>query len=77
MVSDGFCIDNKEEGVSKWYYESGALNREVPFKNGLNEGVGKSYYENGQLAVERGWRNGKEEGLWKCFDEYGNEITRT
>jgi antitoxin component YwqK of YwqJK toxin-antitoxin module len=57
--------------VRKEYYESGALKKEVTFKNGKKEGLAKKYYESGVLRLSILYKNGKPEGFYTIYDESG------
>ena len=64
-----FC---KMGEVAKYhYYESGALEHEIPCKNGKMEGIWKAYYESGALRSETHYENGKLEGIRKEYYESG------
>ena len=62
--------NGKPEGFAKEYYESGALEAEINFKNGKMEGL-KWYYESGILKAKVKFKNGKEEWV-KYYDRFGN-----
>lgn len=57
----------------KWvyYYESGALWKEVFFKDDLKHGVAIFWHENGNLYIESHNEKGKTLGSWKEYYENG------
>lgn len=59
-------------GVKRYYYTSGKLKIEIPYKNGKINGVRKHYYEDGALQAERSYKNGKEFGIEKYYYEDGS-----
>ena len=59
-------------GMEKWYYESGNLREEIPYKEGkVVEGIIKQYYESGQLKSEAPFKEGNREGISKAYYESG------
>lgn len=61
----------KLDGISKYYYKSGALKFETPYKNGITEGVAKDYYETGEVMTNIPYKNDKQEGTAKRFNKNG------
>ena len=57
--------------IYRTYYESGALNWEIPYKNDKKNGIEKGYYESGALEWEVPYKNGKENGIEKEYYESG------
>jgi len=72
---DGILVEVKTQklanGIGRFYYESGTLKSETPFKEGLREGLGKLYFESGKLKAETPFKNDKIEGLKKEYYESG------
>lgn len=72
---DGVLIEAKSlklaNGIGQFFYESGKVKSETPFKEGLREGMGKTYYESGALKSETPFKNDKIEGLKKEYYESG------
>ena len=62
-------MNGKKYGIEKRYYESGALEREVPYKNGKKHGIEKTYYESGVLQLETPYVNGKMHGIKRGYDK--------
>jgi antitoxin component YwqK of YwqJK toxin-antitoxin module len=56
------------------YYESGALMREVPYKNNKPHGVEKLYHESGALAWETLYMNGRRQGRERRYNKAGSLI---
>ena len=59
------------DGVYKEYYDSGKLEKEFPFKNGLLHGICRTYYDTGKIAKEGTFLNGREEGISRLFYKSG------
>ncbi|ATB69005.1 hypothetical protein SJPD1_0892 [Sulfurospirillum diekertiae] len=72
---DGTLIEVKTQklanGIGQFFYESGKIKSETPFKEGLRDGLGKMYYESGKLQSETPFKNDKIEGLKKEYYESG------
>lgn len=72
---DGLLLESKTKkpanGVGQFFYESGQVKSQTPFKNGLREGVGKTFYESGRLRSETPFVNDKIEGLKREYYESG------
>lgn len=72
---DGTLVEVKTQklanGIGRFFYESGKVKSETPFKAGLREGLGKMYYESGKLQSETPFKNDKIEGLKKEYYESG------
>jgi antitoxin component YwqK of YwqJK toxin-antitoxin module len=72
---DGTLIEVKTQklanGIGQFFYESGKIKSETPFKEGLRDGLGKLYYESGKLQSETPFKNDKIEGLKKEYYESG------
>ena len=72
------------QGISKWYYENGKINKKIEYKDGIPHGIHEYYWPNGKLAVKKtqggpsepGYSvgNGRSVGLEEIFDEEGNKI---
>lgn len=78
---DGVLIEVKTHalanGTGKFYYDSGKLRGETPFKEGKREGVGKTYYESGELQGETPFKNDVVEGLRKSYFTSGRVQSET
>ena len=62
------------DSIIIFYYESGRIKAESPYKNGNINGIVKGYYESGKLAGTANYKNGTLEGYKKCTDgRMGNE----
>lgn len=66
-LSEGLYVNEKRDGVWKYYNEDGILISEENYRNGIPEGVWKTYYANGALLEELNYRNGIKEGPWKQY----------
>jgi antitoxin component YwqK of YwqJK toxin-antitoxin module len=66
------AIDNVE--VKKSYYESGALEREIPYVNGKMQGIVKWYYTSGALLWEIPYVNGNKHGIERGYDNDNSNI---
>jgi antitoxin component YwqK of YwqJK toxin-antitoxin module len=52
ITSDIIYKDGKREGLAKFYYQSGQVEREVSYRNDKRDGLVRYYEENGKLAGE-------------------------
>ena len=72
---DGTLIEVKTKkpanGIGRFFYESGELKGETPFKNGLRDGMGKIFYKSGSLKSETPFVADKIDGLKREFFESG------
>lgn len=72
---DGLLVETKTyklaNGIGQFFYESGRLKSETPFKDGIREGLGKTYYESGKLQSETPFKADKMQGLKKEYYESG------
>ena len=57
--------------VNKYYYKSGVLKSEIPYKNDQRDGIQKEYYESGAIYWEIPYKNGKKNGIVKEYYESG------
>ena len=78
---DGVLVEVKTHalatGIGKFYYDSGRLRGETPFKEGKREGTGKTYYETGELQGETPFKNDVIEGLKKGYFVSGKVQSET
>lgn len=58
-------------GITKLYYLSGSLKREIVYKNGKMHGISKYYSKDGQLVSEDHYRD-DEKILHRKYDSDGN-----
>ena len=70
MTQDNSTVKVKIE-VKKEYYESGALEVEIPYVNGKMHGISRGYYESGALKYETPYVNGAKHGIGKGYHETG------
>ncbi len=63
--------DKVSETVNSFFYPSGKLKGEMPFKDGKTNGIIKQYYESGKLFYERAEVDGKKNGIEKVYFETG------
>ena len=61
--------DKKAGCVEKQYYDSGNLQEETLYQNGVKHGMGKTYHESGNLKYEIIYKNGKIDGIYKSYYE--------
>ena len=72
--------------IKKYYYETGELSYEAPYKNGERHGIWKGYYITGELSYESPYENGELHGVERVHYEtgevkytnyylYGNKVT--
>ena len=70
METQRHFVDDKEDGISKYWDKNGKLTKEKAYQLGLADGKTIEYYDN--YKVEGQYLNGKEEGEWKYIDTLGN-----
>ena len=51
--------NDKEDGLSKIWYENNQLRFEINYKDGKEDGKYKEWYENGKLEYERNYKDGE------------------
>lgn len=77
IIESALSLDNNEDSNSKWngksqlFYETGELNLERFYQNGLREGNQKSFYKSGAIKTNWNALNGSTDGLYKEFYESG------
>jgi antitoxin component YwqK of YwqJK toxin-antitoxin module len=64
-------VNGKLHGVTKTYYESGALESTETMQNGIFEGPYQKFYENGKVSNEGQYANNEMSGVWKRYFESG------
>lgn len=50
-MSEETFVDDRREGIAKYYNVNGALHKEIPFKDGREEGRGYEYGNDGRIVV--------------------------
>lgn len=73
MESQVHFVNDKEEGIAKFWSENGKLSIVKMFHLGVEFGATTEYYEN--YKVKGQYINGKEEGEWRYIDSLG-KVTR-
>jgi antitoxin component YwqK of YwqJK toxin-antitoxin module len=63
-MTRNIAIDNVE--VKRFYYDSGALQYEIPCVEGKKHGIEKEYYPSGALWYETPYVNGEKYGIEKA-----------
>jgi len=71
LIEDGNFKDGEEDGLWKYYYENGNIEREGNWEKSKMTGLWKYYYENGNIEREGNWEKSKMTGLWKEYDSDG------
>lgn len=59
------------DGISKFWYESGALKNELNYAHGKENGTFSNWYENGKKAREGSYKEGKLNGIIVNYDIAG------
>jgi antitoxin component YwqK of YwqJK toxin-antitoxin module len=59
----------------QFWYESGALAREVMYDAGVRHGLFLEWHENGQAKTEGEYEVGEREGRWRRWDEGGKLLS--
>ncbi|MBW6492161.1 MAG: toxin-antitoxin system YwqK family antitoxin [Lentimicrobium sp.] len=65
--SEGIYLNEKREGIWKFYNEDDILVSEEYYENGVPVGTWKNYYQNGNLLEEIDYKYGLKEGTWKQY----------
>ncbi len=65
--SEGLFVNEKKQGVWKYYNHDSIVIAEENYKNGVPDGVWKTFYANGQLLDEIPYVNGVKEGTWTQY----------
>lgn len=66
-ASEGLYINEKKQGIWKFYNNDQVLLAEEVYENGVPEGIWKTYYANGAILEEMPYKNGVKEGNWKQY----------
>ena len=64
----GTFVDNKKDGLWKYFNEKGFLIREENYFDGTINGRWHTFYDNGNPKIEGQYLQGKRVGLWKWYD---------
>ncbi len=72
LQEEGLFVNNKREGLTRWYYVAGKVSIEYMYKDGNLEGPMKTYYENGNISSQGTYVNNELEGDYAEFYEDGN-----
>lgn len=79
--NDGLLVETTTQapanGIGNFYYESGKLRGETPFREGIREGIAKTYYESGKLQSETTFKNDRVEDITKFYYESGKIQSET
>jgi antitoxin component YwqK of YwqJK toxin-antitoxin module len=62
----------RQNGVLQRWYESGALELEMPYVMGVQEGTFKRYDRNGRLAAEGNLHEGRRQGIVRVYAADGS-----
>lgn len=65
--SEGNYLNEKREGLWKFYNDEEVLISEEFYQNGIASGTWKNYYQNGALLEEINYKNGIKHGPWKQY----------
>lgn len=71
--SQGMIRKGKGSGILKKYYESGELEIEALFIDGLGHGGVVQYHKNGKKAMTGNYRNDKRDGCFHYYKDDGSE----
>ncbi|HLO92652.1 MAG: toxin-antitoxin system YwqK family antitoxin [Chloroflexota bacterium] len=66
-VSEGNYINEKKDGVWKYYNNDSIVIAEENYVNGVPNGVWKTFYANGAIYEEMPYVNGIKEGTWMQY----------
>lgn len=70
IKDEGTYENGKQEGLYKYYYETGEV-AEWVYKDSQRHGPHKHYYESGMLKEEGTYKDGQLEGLYRHYYENG------
>ncbi len=62
IMGEGFFVNQKMNGLWRFFNEQGVLLAEHFYHEGENHGVWKTYYDNGTLAEMQTWHRGEQQG---------------
>ncbi len=65
-------VNEKIEGIAKYYHENEHIQAEIPYLSGQKHGIYKIYRADGVVEREVSYKNGRLHGLLKSFDHAGN-----
>lgn len=72
IYSEGFFLDEKEQGKFKIFYPNGKINLIMNFKNGIRNGNYQEFYLNGNLMLEQNMKNDLIDGGFNMYFEDGS-----
>ncbi len=70
---EGRFVNGLKEGLERWYYPEGTIDREVNYLNGKYDGVLTQWYRAGQKSNEKNYVNGELEGLSTIWHRNGQK----
>ena len=71
MLTEGYYINGKQEGVWKYWDREVSQKSEGSFLNGSKSGTWTYWYSNGKKRSEKRFKNGKKNGTWTYFNTNG------
>ncbi|MFH1005633.1 MAG: toxin-antitoxin system YwqK family antitoxin [Bacteroidota bacterium] len=71
LESEGKYVNQKRDGVWKFYLGKDILGSEENYKNGKKDGLEKNYFPNGKLSEEKTWKDSIQHGQWKQYYDDG------
>ncbi|MBL57207.1 MAG: hypothetical protein CMP61_08470 [Flavobacteriales bacterium] len=66
-MATGMYLNQKKDGLWKFYDKNEMLLLEEEYKEGVKDGVSKEYHSNGSLHVEQIYKNGTLTGVFKEY----------
>ena len=70
-----FSANGKRNGIAKWFYESGKLQKELPYNDDKENGESMVCYESGEVKEKVTYADGLETGMLTSFYESGKKLT--
>jgi antitoxin component YwqK of YwqJK toxin-antitoxin module len=61
-------VNDKRQGVAKWYWENGAIRSTMPYENNELNGLVEDYFITGELRSSTQYVNGKKHGVEKSYN---------
>jgi serine phosphatase RsbU (regulator of sigma subunit) len=76
VVEDGIYVNNLKNGLWRTYHNSGKLQSEIIYKDGVPGGQAKIYNEDGKITAEGILTPNGFVGKYILYDEFGNKIEK-
>lgn len=71
VVSEGFYVNNRKEGLWTDYYANGNIKNKLEFANGKVCGHAITFHPNGKVDEQGTWKQNRYVGKYESFDSLG------